>query len=65
MGFDHYGLADVDNDLPLDDGARNLVEPAPGPFVISVTAMLIVSAIAYMALLEVMLGGHVEQKKRK
>jgi hypothetical protein len=42
-----------------------LVEPATGPFVISVTAMLIVSAIAYMAQLEVMLGGHVEQKKRK
>jgi hypothetical protein len=42
-----------------------LVEPAAGPFVISVTAMLIVSAIAYMAQLEVMLGGHVEQKKRK
>jgi hypothetical protein len=41
------------------------VEPAVGPFVIGVTAILIVSAIAYMAQLEVMLRGHVEKKKRK
>jgi hypothetical protein len=44
---------------------RILVEPAAGPFLISVTAILIVSAIAYMAQLDVMLRGHVEKKKRK
>ncbi len=42
-----------------------LVEPAAGPFVISITAILIVAAIAYMAQLEVMLRGYVEKKKRK
>jgi hypothetical protein len=42
-----------------------LVEPAAGPFVICVTAMLIVAAIAYMAQLEIMLRGHLEKKKRK
>jgi hypothetical protein len=42
-----------------------LVEPAVGPFVISLTAVLIVSAIAYMAQLDVMLRGHLEKKKRK
>jgi hypothetical protein len=42
-----------------------LVEPAVGPFVISLTAVLIVSAIAYIAQLDVMLRGHLEKKKRK
>jgi len=41
------------------------VEPAAGPFVIGVTACLLVSAIAYLAQLEIMLRGHVEKKKRK
>ena len=41
------------------------VEPAAGPFVISITASLLVAAIAYLAQLEVMLRGHVEKKKRK
>jgi hypothetical protein len=41
------------------------VEPAAGPFVLAVTACLVVSAIAYMAQLEIMLRGHVEEKKRK
>jgi hypothetical protein len=42
-----------------------LVEPAAGPFVICITASLLVAAIAYLAQLEVMLRGHVEKKKRK
>ena len=40
-----------------------LVKPAVGPFVISLTPVLIVSAIAYMAQLDVMLRGHLEEKK--
>ena len=42
-----------------------LVEPAVGPFVISLTATLILSAVAYMGQLDVMLRGHLEKKKRK
>ena len=41
------------------------VEPAAGPFVISITASLLVAAIAYMVQLEMILRGHVEKKKRK
>ncbi len=41
-----------------------LVEPAAGPFVISITAMLIAAAVAYMAQLDVMLRGFVEKKQR-
>ena len=41
------------------------VEPAAGPFVMSITACLLVSAVAYLAQLEVMLRGHVKMKKRK
>ena len=41
------------------------VEAAAGPFVINITAILIVSAVAYMAQLEVILRGQVEKKKRK
>jgi hypothetical protein len=41
------------------------VEPAAGPFVIGITASLLMAAIAYMAQLDVMLRGHVEKKKRK
>jgi len=44
---------------------RILVEPAVGPFVISLTATLILSAVAYMGQLDVMLRGHLEKKKRK
>ena len=42
-----------------------LIEPAAGPFVISILASLVVAAIAYLAQLEVMLRGHVEKEKRK
>ena len=42
-----------------------LVEPAAGPFVIAITAILIVAAVAYMSQLEVMLRGHLEKKNRK
>jgi hypothetical protein len=38
------------------------VEAAAGPFVMSITASLVVAAVAYMAQLEVMLRGHVEKK---
>jgi protein-S-isoprenylcysteine O-methyltransferase Ste14 len=41
------------------------VELAAGPFVMSITACLLVSAVAYLAQLEVMLRGHVKMKKRK
>jgi hypothetical protein len=41
------------------------VEPAAGPFVIGITASLLVAAIAYMVQLEMILRGHVEKKKRK
>jgi hypothetical protein len=42
-----------------------LVEPAAGPFVIAITAILIAAAVAYLAQLDVMLRGYVEKKKRK
>ena len=42
-----------------------LVEPAVGPFVISLTATLILSAVAYMGQLDIMLRGHLEKKRRK
>jgi len=42
-----------------------LVEPAAGPFVISITALLLVAAIAYLVALDVLLRGNVEKKKRK
>ena len=41
------------------------VEPAAGPFVISITASFLVAAIAYLVQLEIMLRGHVETKKPK
>jgi len=44
---------------------RIFVEPAVGPFVISLTATLILSAVAYITQLDVMLRGHLEKKKRK
>jgi hypothetical protein len=42
-----------------------LVEPAAGPFVISLTALLFVAAVAYLVALDVLLRGHVKSKKRK
>jgi hypothetical protein len=42
-----------------------LVKPAAGPFVMSVFAMLIVSAAAYMMQLGFMLRGHVKKEKHK
>jgi hypothetical protein len=44
---------------------RILVEPAVGPFVISLTATLILSVVAYLTQFDVMLRGHLEKKKRK
>jgi hypothetical protein len=41
-----------------------LVEPAVSPFMISPTATLILSAVAYVGQLGVMLRGHLEKKKR-
>ena len=41
------------------------VKPAPGPFVMAITASLLVAANAYLVQLEVMLRGHMEKKKRK
>ena len=42
-----------------------LVEPAAGPFVIAITAILIVAAVTYLLNLNIMLRGYVEKKKRK
>ena len=44
---------------------RIFVEPAAGPFVVSITASFLVAAIAYLVQLEIMLRGHVETKKPK
>ena len=41
------------------------VEPAAGPFVISITAFLFGAAIAYLVALDVLLRGQVKMKKRK
>jgi len=41
------------------------VEPAAGPFVLSITALLFLAAIAYLVALDVLLRGHVEKKGRR
>ena len=42
-----------------------LVEPAAGPFVVAITAILIVAAVTYLLNLNIMLRGYVKKEKRK
>ena len=41
------------------------IKPSAGPFVIAITASLLVAANAYLAQIEIMLRGPLEKKKRK
>ena len=41
------------------------VEPTAGPFVVSITALLLLAAISYLVALDVLLRGHVEKKSRR
>ena len=42
-----------------------IIKPAAGPFVIALTASLLVAANAYLVQIEIMLRGPVERKKRR